>query len=91
MDFRFTCVNSFQRAKQIRKLSHQLTTFTQEYYKLSMDNELNRTLLLASKVCEQLSRYRDTVSNAKIISHILSEVTGYRDTSILTTKRSSLQ
>ncbi len=74
-------------SKQIRKLPHQLTTFTQEYYKLSMDNELNRTLLLASKICEELSRYRDTVSNAKIISHILSEVTGYRDTSILTTRR----
>ena len=74
-------------SRQIRKLPHQLTTFTQEYHTLSLDNELNRTLLLASKICEQLSRYRDTVSNAKIISHILSEVTRYRDTSILTTGR----
>ena len=74
-------------SRQIRKLPHQLITFTQERYTLSMDNELNRVLRLAATLCEQLSRYRDTVTYAKLISHMLSEVTMYRDTKALTTNR----
>ena len=74
-------------SRQIRKLPHQLITFTQERYTLSMDNELNRVLRLAAALCEQLSRHRDTVTYAKLISHMLSEVTMYRDTKALVTNR----
>jgi len=74
-------------SRQIRKLPHQLTTFIQERYTLSMDNELNRILRFATTLCEQLSSHRDTVTYAKLISHILSEVTTHGDTRVLMTKK----